>query len=68
MWLRLVSDYTSKKLDLDNPATFRDLSKPIGALDAERLEYFRWAQKQREGSAPAFILKQQHCPIASHTT
>lgn len=50
MWLRLVSDYTSKKLDLDNPATFRDLSKPIGALDAERLEYFRWAQKQREGS------------------
>jgi factor associated with neutral sphingomyelinase activation len=36
-----VSDYSSKKLDLDNPATFRDLSKPIGALDAERLEYFR---------------------------
>ena len=27
--------------DLSNPATFRDLSKPIGALNEERLESFK---------------------------
>ena len=26
----IIADYTSKKLKLDSPATFRDLSKPIG--------------------------------------
>ncbi|CAI5475939.1 unnamed protein product [Closterium sp. Yama58-4] len=36
----VIQDYTSKELDLTNPATFRDLSKPVGALDAERLEKF----------------------------
>ncbi|ESO93005.1 hypothetical protein LOTGIDRAFT_119978 [Lottia gigantea] len=34
----VVSDYTSSSLDLENPCTFRDLSKPIGALNADRLE------------------------------
>jgi hypothetical protein len=29
----VISDYTSAVLDLANPATFRDLSKPIGALN-----------------------------------
>jgi len=37
----VIKDYTSSKLDLKNPETFRDLSKPIGALNPERLEYFR---------------------------
>ena len=37
----LIADYTSKKLDLDDPKTFRDLSKPIGALNEERLAYLR---------------------------
>ena len=37
----VIQDYESPKLDLNNPATFRDLSKPIGALNPERLEYFR---------------------------
>ncbi|CAI5523906.1 unnamed protein product [Closterium sp. Naga37s-1] len=36
----VIQDYTSKELDLTNPATFRDLSKPVGALDAGRLEKF----------------------------
>ncbi|GJP47283.1 hypothetical protein CLOM_g6504 [Closterium sp. NIES-68] len=36
----VIQDYTSKELDLTNPATFRDLSKPVGALDAARLEKF----------------------------
>ena len=36
----VVADYESKELDLDSPATFRDLSKPIGALNDERLRLF----------------------------
>jgi len=34
----VIADYTSATLDLTNPATFRDLSKPVGALDPARLE------------------------------
>ena len=33
----VLADYHSDVLDLDDPATFRDLSKPIGALDEARL-------------------------------
>ena len=28
-------------VDLTSPGTFRDLSRPIGALNQERLEFFR---------------------------
>lgn len=40
----ILADYTSAELDLTNPATFRDLSKPVGALNPERLEQIveRW--------------------------
>ncbi|XP_026322727.1 protein FAN-like isoform X2 [Hyposmocoma kahamanoa] len=34
----VVADYTSDKLDLSNTDTFRDLSKPMGALNPDRLE------------------------------
>jgi hypothetical protein len=33
----VLTDYTSEKLDLTDPNVFRDLSKPMGALDEERL-------------------------------
>ncbi|CEF59316.1 Blue cheese [Strongyloides ratti] len=36
----IIQDYTSDKLDLQNPKTFRDLSKPMGAQSAERLNQF----------------------------
>jgi factor associated with neutral sphingomyelinase activation len=36
----VIADYESEELDLTNEATFRDLSKPMGALNEERLEYF----------------------------
>jgi hypothetical protein len=36
----VLSDYTSGKLDLSETASFRDLSKPVGALDEKRLETF----------------------------
>ena len=32
----VLADYTSDKLDLSDPATFRDLSKPMGAQRPER--------------------------------
>lgn len=37
----VIANYTSPVLDLANPANFRDLSKPIGAVNPERLEKFR---------------------------
>jgi factor associated with neutral sphingomyelinase activation len=36
----IIADYTSKSLKLDSRSTFRDLTKPVGALDQKRLEYF----------------------------
>jgi len=29
----VIKDYTSAVLDLNNPDSFRDLSKPIGAIN-----------------------------------
>ncbi|KAL6981844.1 BEACH domain-containing protein C2 [Sarracenia purpurea var. burkii] len=37
----ILSDYSSKSLDLSNPSSYRDLSKPIGALNADRLKKFQ---------------------------
>ncbi|KOM47918.1 hypothetical protein LR48_Vigan07g162200 [Vigna angularis] len=37
----ILSDYSSKSLDLSNPSSYRDLSKPIGALNPDRLKKFQ---------------------------
>ncbi|KAF7825980.1 BEACH domain-containing protein C2 isoform X1 [Senna tora] len=37
----ILSDYSSKSLDLSNPSSYRDLSKPVGALNPERLKKFQ---------------------------
>ncbi|XP_057507960.1 BEACH domain-containing protein C2 [Actinidia eriantha] len=37
----ILSDYSSKSLDLTDPSSYRDLSKPIGALNADRLKKFQ---------------------------
>lgn len=34
----VISDYSSPTLDLSDPKSFRDLTKPIGALNPERLK------------------------------
>lgn len=34
----VIIDYTSETLDLDDPSIYRDLSKPIGALNSGRLK------------------------------
>lgn len=36
----VLADFTSDELDLTNPATFRDLSKPMGAQTQERVQGF----------------------------
>lgn len=42
----VVTDYSSQTLDFENPAVFRDLSKPIGALCDDRLKAL---QRRMEG-------------------
>lgn len=37
----VIADYESTSLDLNDPQTFRDLSKPVGALNPKRLAAFR---------------------------
>jgi WD40 repeat protein len=37
----IIKDYTSETIDLDDPNIYRDLSKPIGALNETRLEQFK---------------------------
>ncbi|CAN4125733.1 unnamed protein product [Withania somnifera] len=37
----VISDYTSTNLDLANPSAYRDLSKPVGALNPDRLRKFQ---------------------------
>ncbi|RYY33227.1 hypothetical protein EON62_04445, partial [archaeon] len=54
----VVADYTSSKLDLTTASTFRDLSKPIGALNPARLEALltRYREMPRgEGMDPPFL-------------
>ncbi|KAM6900625.1 protein FAN [Xenentodon cancila] len=49
----VIDDYTSTQLDLTNAATFRDLSKPVGALNKERLD--RLLARYRGMPEPRFI-------------
>ena len=37
----VVADYESERLDFEDPKTFRDLAKPVGALCPRRLANFR---------------------------
>ncbi|RWS31727.1 WD repeat and FYVE domain-containing protein 3-like protein, partial [Leptotrombidium deliense] len=37
----ILADYTSSELDLSNPLTFRDLSRPMGAQTFDRLDQFK---------------------------
>lgn len=42
----VLADYTSPILDLNSPGSFRDLSKPIGALNTQRLESYRFRYEE----------------------
>jgi factor associated with neutral sphingomyelinase activation len=49
----VVADYTSETLDLNRVETFRDLSKPMGALNPDRLEKLK--ERYHEMSEPKFL-------------
>ncbi|GKY94072.1 hypothetical protein MPSEU_000373700 [Mayamaea pseudoterrestris] len=65
----VIQDYgcSTKKLNLQCAGTYRDLSKPVGALNQERLDYFKTRMKNMHDmggkflygthySAPAYVL------------
>eukprot|EP00667_Euglena_gracilis_P004383 EG_transcript_4406 len=49
----VLADYESSTLDLGNPAVYRDLSKPVGALNPERLAGFKARMAQMAQMAEA---------------
>uniref|UniRef100_A0A3Q0SVF9 Neutral sphingomyelinase activation associated factor n=1 Tax=Amphilophus citrinellus TaxID=61819 RepID=A0A3Q0SVF9_AMPCI len=49
----VIADYTSTRLDMTNADTFRDLSKPVGALNKERLD--RLLARYRGMPEPCFM-------------
>ncbi|XP_041823886.1 protein FAN isoform X2 [Melanotaenia boesemani] len=49
----VVADYTGSQLDLTKASTFRDLSKPVGALNKERLD--RLLARYRGMPEPRFM-------------
>ena len=57
----ILSDYTSSSLDLNDPATFRDLSKPVGALEEKRLAFFK---DRYQSMLVSLSRKQLQCPEA----
>ncbi|KAL3475137.1 hypothetical protein BJX99DRAFT_230303 [Aspergillus californicus] len=54
----VIADYTSQELDLTNPKSFRDLSKPMGCQTLEREAGFRERYQafaeMGDGDSPAF--------------
>ena len=57
----VLSDYTSSAINLNDPTVYRDLSKPVGALNEERLQGFldRYESMvemaDTEGAMPPFM-------------
>lgn len=51
----VLADYTSPTLDLADPAVYRDLSRPVGALNPRRLADFqqRYAELKQMAAPPA---------------
>lgn len=49
----IICDYKSKTINLNDPKVFRDLSKPVGALNELRLQ--RLMERYEEMSHPKFI-------------
>ncbi|KAF7257255.1 hypothetical protein EG68_05654, partial [Paragonimus skrjabini miyazakii] len=50
----IIANYTSDELELNEPSNYRDLSKPIGALDPKRKAYFdeRYASWEDDSQPP----------------
>jgi len=52
----ILKDYTSETLDLADEAVYRDLSKPVGALNPTRLSYFKQRFESMPPADPSFGL------------
>ncbi|KAK8860227.1 hypothetical protein M9Y10_011892 [Tritrichomonas musculus] len=61
----IISDYESEELDLNNPAVYRDLSKPIGAVNEARLNELKDKSEQLEamGMTPYLYSSCFSCPF-----
>jgi len=63
----VLSDYTSETIDINDPAVYRDLSNPVGALNAERLQTFieRYNSLVDDPDTPPFHYGSHYssCPI-----
>lgn len=51
----VISDYKSDKLSLDDEKNFRDLSKPVGALDPERLESLKSRREEMKCASSSHV-------------
>ena len=51
----VIADYTSPTLDLKDEKSFRDLRKPIGALNETRLQKFKNRMAEWDASIPRFL-------------
>ena len=63
----VLADYRSPVLDLGNPASFRDLSKPVGALNAARLSSLRERSRQLASQGERPFLYGTHYSTPGYT-
>ncbi|KAJ0067163.1 hypothetical protein NL108_012881, partial [Boleophthalmus pectinirostris] len=61
----ILADYDSETLDLANPSSFRDLSKPMGAQTEKRKQMFIQRYKEVDGSEGEGELSAQ-CHYCTH--
>eukprot|EP00124_Ichthyophonus_hoferi_P000506 Ihof_evm4s19 gene=Ihof_evmTU4s19 len=54
----VLCDYTSRTIDLSNPEVYRDLSKPLGALEPQRMKQFQ--QRYNEFVDPSGTIERFH--------
>ena len=68
----VLADYRSASVDWANPALFRDLSKPVGALNEERLRVFvkRYEEMKEDGvngPVPPFLYGSHYSTVGAVT-
>ena len=68
----VLADYRSESVDWSNPALFRDLSKPVGALNEERLRVFvkRYEEMKEDGvngPVPPFLYGSHYSTVGAVT-
>lgn len=66
----VIADYSSLNLDLTNPAVYRDLSKPMGAQNEERLREFleryeSFAENETIQNIPPFMYGSHYSTMVS---